>query len=45
MRRHIGTDKEPNLFEPEAEDETWVRDEQGRLVKVEVSEDDAETGQ
>lgn len=43
--KHIGTDKEPNFFEPETPDEVWIRDEQGRLVKLEVDEDDAETGQ
>ena len=43
--KHIGTDKEPNLFEPDSEDEVWMRDEHGHLVKVEVDDDDAETGQ
>ena len=43
--KHFGTDKEPNWFEPETEDEVWIRDEHGKLVKVEVEDDGAETGQ
>lgn len=43
--KHIGTDKEPNHFETDFEDEIWVKDEHGKLVKVEVEADDAETGQ
>lgn len=43
--KHIGTDKEPNTAETNVMDEVWVRDEHGKLVKLEVTEDDAETGQ
>jgi len=43
--KRIGTDKEPNKAEPNVVDEVWVRDEHGKLVKLEVDEDDAETGQ
>ena len=43
--KHIGTDKEPNTAEADVIDEVWVRDENGKLVKLEVAEDDAETGQ
>ena len=43
--KHIGTDKEPNTAEANVMDEVWVRDEHGKLVKLEVTEDDAETGQ
>ena len=43
--KHIGTDKEPNTAEANVIDEVWVRDENGKLVKLEVAEDDAETGQ
>lgn len=43
--KHIGTDKEPNTAEANVMDEVWVRDEHGKLVKLEVDEDDAETGQ
>lgn len=43
--KHIGTDKEPNTAEADVIDEVWVRDEHGKLVKLEVTEDDAETGQ
>ena len=43
--KHIGTDKEPNAAEADVMDEVWVRDEHGKLIKLEVSEDDAEKGQ
>lgn len=43
--KHIGTDKEPNTAETDVIDEVWVRDEHGKLVKLEVEVDDAETGQ
>lgn len=43
--KRIGTDKEPNAFEPDSPDEVWVKDEHGKLVKVEVEDDGAETGQ
>ena len=43
--KHIGTDKEPNTTEANVIDEVWVRDEHGKLVKVEVEANDAETGQ
>lgn len=46
MPKHIGTDKEPNFLpEPDFLDEVWIRDENGKLVLVEVDDDDAETGQ
>lgn len=32
-------------FEPESFDEVWVRDESGRLVRQEVSDDDVKEGQ
>lgn len=43
--KHIGTDKEPNQFEPDTGDEVWIRYNSGELVKVEVPDDDPETGQ
>lgn len=43
--KHIGTDKEPNTAETNVMDEVWVRDEHGKLIKLEVAEDDAEKGQ
>lgn len=55
--KSIGTDKEVQGAQsmlPDIEDgvcglltddETWVRDDTGELVKVEVADDDAETGQ
>ena len=55
--KSIGTDKEPQGAQsmlPDIEDgvcglltddETWVRDDTGELTKVEVADDDAETGQ
>ena len=43
--KHIGTDKEPNTAEDNVMDEVWVRDENGKLVKVEVEANDAEAGQ
>ena len=43
--KHIGTDKEPNTAETNVIDEVWVRDEHGKLVKLEVDEDDVEKGQ
>ena len=43
--KRIGTDKEAQYTEPEVYDEVWVRDENDKLVKVEVKQDDPETGQ
>lgn len=44
--KHFGTDKEKQYDEPEVIDEVWVRDKNGKLVKVEVEKDeDAEAGQ
>lgn len=43
--KHIGTDKETNAAEADVIDEVWVRDEHGKLVKLEVADDGAETGQ
>ena len=57
FNHHIGTDKETQGaqdFLPDIEDgvcglltddETWVKDDTGKLTKVEVADDDAETGQ
>ena len=43
--KRIGTDKEPNTAEADVMDEVWLRDEHGKLIKLEVAEDDAENGQ
>lgn len=55
--KHFGTDKEvqgaqsmlPDIDDGVCglltDDETWVKDDTGKLTKVEVADDDTETGQ
>lgn len=31
---------EPQYFEPDTQDEVWVKDENGELVQIEAGEDD-----
>lgn len=43
LLHHANTEAEG--FEPESFDEVWVRDESGKLVRQEVSDDDVKEGQ